>query len=334
MSAALSVLRGETRLTGWEIPKDLSHDEWCVAGATLGRIERSVMWWIGDWWIYGQHRYGDRKAIVTALDWSGPDFQTCMNAGTVCRKFTTSRRREVLSFKHHAVVAALPPADADRLLDAAMPPRPGACPRLSAQELRGEVKRLRRAQRIEDLIEATDLASASLGGRVYGVLYADPPWQFNPYSNQTGMDRAADNHYPTMPWEAIRDLAVPAASDCALFMWVTSPLLLRGVRDVMGGWGFEYKSCLVWVKDKIGTGYWLRNQHELLLIGTRGDIPAPVQGDQYPSVISAPVTKHSAKPPEFAGLIEKMFPGVPSLEMFARAQRPGWDAWGNEAQAA
>ena len=47
----------------------------------------------------------ERKAIVEAEDWEGPDFQTCMNAASVCRAFETSRRREVLSFRHYAEVA-------------------------------------------------------------------------------------------------------------------------------------------------------------------------------------------------------------------------------------
>jgi hypothetical protein len=62
-------------------------------------------------------RYGERKAIVEAEDWEGPDFQTCANAASVCRSFETSRRRELLSFRHHAEVAALPPDEADALLD-------------------------------------------------------------------------------------------------------------------------------------------------------------------------------------------------------------------------
>jgi hypothetical protein len=44
---------------------------------------------------------------------------------------------------------------------------------------------------------------------------------------------------------------------------------------VMAAWGFEYRSHAVWAKDRVGTGYWFRNQHELLLIGVRGAIPAP-----------------------------------------------------------
>ena len=34
-------------------------------------------------------------------DWTGPSFQTCANAGTICRAFeSTSRRHEVLTFEH------------------------------------------------------------------------------------------------------------------------------------------------------------------------------------------------------------------------------------------
>jgi hypothetical protein len=85
-------------------------------GAALGTVERAVGWWIGDWWAYG-HRYDDRKAIVEAPGWTGSSFQTCMNAASVCRAFEPSRRREVLSFKHHAEVAALSPKEADEVLD-------------------------------------------------------------------------------------------------------------------------------------------------------------------------------------------------------------------------
>jgi hypothetical protein len=42
----------------------------------------------------------------------------------------------------------------------------------------------------------------SFGSR-YGVIYADPEWRFEVYSRETGMDRAADNHYPTSATEEI-----------------------------------------------------------------------------------------------------------------------------------
>lgn len=145
------------------------------------------------------------------------------------------------------------------------------------------------------------------------------------------MDRAADNHYPTSATNVItsRDVASIAADDCALFLWATVPMLLQAL-EVMRAWGFEYKSQMVWVKDRWGTGYWFRNKHEILLVGTRGDIPAPAPGMQWGSVIEAPVGAHSNKPDIVYEIIEHYFPNLPKIELNARQRRLGWDAWGLE----
>jgi N6-adenosine-specific RNA methylase IME4 len=193
-------------------------------------------------------------------------------------------------------------------------------------------KQQRRQQRVGELAEATAAAAQRIGTKLYGVVYADPPWRFEPYSRDTGLDRAADNHYPTMTTADISTLPVAAAAadDCVLFLWATAPMLPDAL-DVMRSWGFTYRSHIIWLKDRIGTGYWARNRHELLLIGTRGDVPAPAPGQQYESVIKARCGEHSQKPIAFAEMIEELFQGVPSLEMFARGPRVGWDVWGNEA---
>jgi N6-adenosine-specific RNA methylase IME4 len=168
----------------------------------------------------------------------------------------------------------------------------------------------------------------------YGVILADPPWRFEPYSRVTGMDRAAENHYPTSPLKEIKALDVRsiAAHDCVLFLWATVPMLPQAL-EVMTTWGFAYKSNFAWAKDRKGTGYWSRNQHELLLIGTRGRVPAPAPGTQRSSLIAAPVREHSRKPDEVYGLIESYFPSLPKIELHARgaASRPGWIQWGAEA---
>ena len=156
----------------------------------------------------------------------------------------------------------------------------------------------------------------------YGVVLADPPWRFAPYSRITGMDRAAENHYPTLTLQEICALDVPAAPDAALFLWATVPMLTQAI-EVLGKWGFKYKSHLVWVKDRAGTGYWSRNRHELLLIGTLGRIPAPSPGTQPHSVVEARRTRHSQKPDVIYELIERWYPTLPKLELFARCTRPG-----------
>ena len=203
------------------------------------------------------------------------------------------------------------------------------------REATGAEKRAKREARLESMRSPTTQATAQLESMppLYGVIYADPPWRFEPWSRTTGMDRAPENHYESMPLDEIRAIRVPAAPDSVLFLWATQPMLPQAL-EVMQAWGFTYVSHLVWEKDRIGLGYWSRNVHELLLIGTRGDVPAPLPGTQVESIIPAPRGEHSAKPEVFAGIIGQMFPKVPKLEMFARVHRDGWTVWGNESGAA
>jgi N6-adenosine-specific RNA methylase IME4 len=195
----------------------------------------------------------------------------------------------------------------------------------------GLLKKPRRDQRERDLGDAIRSASAKLGTKLYGVIYADPPWDLAPYSRETGMDRAAANHYPTMTLDAIKAIKVPAARDAVLFLWATAPMLPQAL-DVMAAWGFTYKSHCVWLKDRIGLGYWFRSKHELLLVGTRGNIPAPAPGEQMDSVIACAARRHSEKPAAFAELIDGYFPTLEGLEMFARGPRLGWAVWGAEVE--
>lgn len=191
----------------------------------------------------------------------------------------------------------------------------------------------------EDKAEARAVREAELGAKIralptrrYGVIYADPPWRFEPYSRDTGMDRAADNHYPTAGLEDIMALDAPsiAADDCVLFLWATAPMLCAALA-VMEYWQFFYKTHAVWIKDRSGTGYWYRNKHELLLLGTRGNPPAPAPGTQAGSIFEAAVGAHSEKPEIVYQMIEAYFPQLPKVELYARKRRAGWDVWGLEA---
>jgi len=190
----------------------------------------------------------------------------------------------------------------------------------------------RRAQRELDL--ATK--QTALPEKRYGVIVADPEWRYEPYSRETGMDRAADNHYPTNATEVIaaRPVQKISADDCVLFIWATVPMLEHAIQ-VMKTWGFEYKSHAIWDKIHIGTGFWFRNRHELLLVGTKGNIPAPAMGEQFASVMTIARKEHSAKPDQFLEMIEQYFPSLPKIELNRRGPaRSGWDAWGNEINEA
>ncbi len=159
----------------------------------------------------------------------------------------------------------------------------------------------------------------------YEVLYIDCPWS---YANK-GTRAKAENHYPTMNLQEIKDLKIPAADNSILFLWATAPLLPEAI-EVMKHWNFKYKTCAAWDKEVIGLGNYLRIQHELLLIGVKGKFPCPAPADRFSSVIRERRTKHSKKPVRAYEIIESMYPDKSRIELFARNLRPGWDAWGNE----
>jgi N6-adenosine-specific RNA methylase IME4 len=196
-----------------------------------------------------------------------------------------------------------------------------------------------RAEKVEKMRIVRADKEAALAGKQralpdkrYGVIYADPPWRFETWGDAGKTNTSADNHYPCMAPSEIMLLDVPSisADDAALYLWVTVPFERQG-HDVMEAWGFRYVSQVMWKKDRIGTGYWYRNQHEVLLFGTRGNVPKPAPGTQWPSVIEAPIGEQSVKPDVIYEMIESYFPNLPKIELYARRARPGWDVWGLEA---
>lgn len=201
-----------------------------------------------------------------------------------------------------------------------------------------KARREEREQLLGEKIASGNAAMAAAGaeGRRYGVIYADPEWRFEPYSRETGMDRAADNHYPTSSLDVIKSRPVNAiaAHDSVLFLWATRPMLPQALA-VIEAWGFAYKSCTVWGKQRAGNargpGYIFSDESEILLYATRGHVPAPAPGLQWPSLIIAPIGRHSEKPARFHELIEAYFPSLPKIELNARQRRPGWEVWGAEA---
>ncbi len=205
-----------------------------------------------------------------------------------------------------------------------------------AKEIRAEQQRKRHAVRLAhmDMVAERGQATAPAKlSRAYPVYYADPPWRFGVRSEETGREKSAENHYPTMTTNEICTLMaelVGGANPAVLFLWATNPMLPDALR-VMEASGFAYVHHWIWDKEVAGTGYWGRDRHELLLIGRRGDIAAPLPGSQPETVHREKKGRHSAKPDFFAETIERLYPGVARLELFCRTPRPGWDAWGYEA---
>lgn len=188
---------------------------------------------------------------------------------------------------------------------------------------------VKRDERIAEIVAqgTTELNEAPA---LFNVVYADPPWR---YEHSISDSRAIENQYPTMLLEEI--CALPVASiitnPAILFLWATSPKLDEAM-TVLKAWGFIYKTCMVWDKERIGMGYYARQQHELLLIGTCGDMPTPPPSERPASVIRERRSEtHSQKPTLFRDLITRMYPDFHKVELFAREETEGWYGWGYES---
>ena len=176
-------------------------------------------------------------------------------------------------------------------------------------------------RRLEVLRQAKELNAAppELPTGPFQVIVVDPPWRY-----ATGNSLP----YPTMDIEEIKAMPVAdlADDDAILWLWTTNAHL-RVAFDVVEAWGFEYKALLTWVKDRMGTGEWLRGRTEHCLLASRGK-PVFIHGT-HSTVLEAARREHSRKPEEFYALVEATCAGG-KVELFARQQRPGWRAFGNQ----
>lgn len=176
----------------------------------------------------------------------------------------------------------------------------------------------------------------------FGVVLADPPWSYKTWSSK-GSGRSADQHYQTQGADWISSLPVSelAAPDCVLFLWVTWPTL-KDAFAVIDAWGFTYKTCAFdWMKADVSTidlfpdpksadiklGHWTRSNSESCLLATKGK-PKRLDAGVRMGIIER-AREHSRKPDCVHDRIQRLV-GGPYLELFARSQKPGWTAWGNQ----
>lgn len=180
----------------------------------------------------------------------------------------------------------------------------------------------------------------------YNIIYADPAWSYSrgvhqetfPKRKQTRVKRELP--YQTMTIEQIKSLPINKISDkdCACFMWVTDSHLKQGI-EVLEAWGFKYKTiAFIWKKitNKGNTcatvGAWTMKNCEICLFGTKGNMLQYKKCNNIFQLTEAERTENSKKPEDVRLKIEKLFPNINKIEMFARENHKGWDAWGNEVE--
>lgn len=315
--------RIERRETGLIISDATSFEEWAAMGEWLQSAERSIMWWIGDWMRFGEHKWGEKYAQAIAA--TGHSYQTLANAKWVAEKVHFSRRRENLSWSAHKEVAVLSPELGDKVLSETE--NEG----WSVRETRAAVNRLKNEARLPANVapiagrKVFDFAALARNGEKFGTVYADPPWL---YDNQATR-AATGNHYGGMTVEELCALPVKdiVADDAHLHLWTTNGFLFECPK-IFEAWGFEFRSSFVWVKPQMGIGNYWRNSHEIMLTAIRGNAKR-FNDHSMMSWLQCERGLHSAKPEQVRHFIERASPG-PFLEMFARSGSPNWTVWGNQ----
>ena len=196
---------------------------------------------------------------------------------------------------------------------------------ITAAKIISTVKQSEREKRLQEQQGAIkDLKPAK--GK-YSIISIDPPW---PYGTKYDSDaRRAASPYPEMSIEELREIELPAQDDCILWLWTTHKFLWDA-KDLMDAWGFEYKALMVWNKEKMGLGHWLRMQCEFCLLGIKGK---PEWGVcDLRDIWTEARSEHSAKPDGWYEEIRKALPGS-RYEYFSGAgKREGWVPYGQSAR--
>jgi predicted transcriptional regulator len=173
------------------LPDGLSVEQWSAYGDRLSRVAEGVMWWLGDWWWYGQEHYGEaatRKVvqeIAERHDWA---YATIKEAVRVTQKVPIARRRAELTFEHHKVISDMPPEEQAELLDWAAQDEKA----VTVLQLRQEKDRRKKQARDDELLQrfeeraedpldglhacrAVDLIEHVEAGSV-DLIFTDPPY--------------------------------------------------------------------------------------------------------------------------------------------------------------
>lgn len=175
----------------------------------------------------------------------------------------------------------------------------------------------------------------------YQVVYADPPWHFGSKQlqkyNGSRFASLDSREYTTMDIDAIKSMPVAQIidKDCALFLWVTDGHVEEAM-PVIRSWGFKYVTiAFIWSKKtttgkQVATlGAWTMKNCEVCLLATRGQMLKYKVSNREYQLVEDVRTNHSAKPVEVRNRIERIFPNVNRIELFARESPLGWDAIGD-----
>ena len=258
-------LPGRLTETGYLLPEDLTYERWLEVGQTLQQMERSIGFWLADWWAYGERKWGELSAQAIK-ELTGHERTTLWNYGSVARAIDPSRRREELSFSHHVEVAKVAreaPDFADELLDRAVREK------LTREEFRDEVRRATRERAlaapsppddrlpVDVHIEVADARGLPLEDGSVDLVVTSPPYALDVGYPQG--DVAADA-WPAFMRDWLREAYRVTREGGRLALNVPLDTTKGGFRptyaqaiDAAIAAGWAYRSTIVWADEQLGT---------------------------------------------------------------------------------
>nr|DAH19646.1 MAG TPA: N6 adenosine methyltransferase subunit [Caudoviricetes sp.] len=172
----------------------------------------------------------------------------------------------------------------------------------------------------------------------YGLIYADPPWKQSKGGKKSVRENSSGKplDYPTCSLDEIKEhlrLATESTTENSiLFLWTIDKYLFEA-QQIAESLGYKLHARMIWDKvTGIPAAFTVRYGHEYLLYMYKGKL-TPVAKDErgkIHTVFRERVTKHSKKPDIAYEIIERLYPDLKKLEMYARETRDGWDSFGNE----
>lgn len=172
----------------------------------------------------------------------------------------------------------------------------------------------------------------------YDLIYADPPWKQSKGGKKSVRENSSGKplDYPVCSLDEIKEhlsLATAASGDNSiLFLWTIDKYLFEA-QEIAESLGYKLHARMIWDKvTGIPAAFTVRYGHEYLLYMYKGKLTpvAKEERGKIHTVFREKVTKHSKKPEIAYEIIERLYPHLRKLEMYARNTRPGWDCFGNE----
>lgn len=195
------------RRSGLLLPRNLPFKVWEGIGGELTAALNSSAWWVADWLAYGEDSYADR--YTEAIKRTSLNYQTLRNYTWVARSFELSRRRDALSFGHHAEVAALERPEQDYWLSKAEELS------WSRNELRKQVRASRRERGLDQQVSYAKLVDGKESAMSAGT---DGVLEISDSRDKKVLHLQIDAKHH----EVLAEVA--ATQDCPLEEWATKVL--------------------------------------------------------------------------------------------------------------